>query len=215
MTKDEIEEKRNDQRAEKQIKNKDEKIKFKHEVLEPRIIGAMEKNGINQTKLAKKLGKSDQGISQLIHNDSVPEIPNLIKLANALNVSLDYLCGNENQPNHGINTFKGLLTSIWDQYKYCEANNIPCELAKVDRWINGFDYACFIGMDINDIYVNDFLDILQEFIKFKNKGKVNDTRSNKIVESIINETSKERKTHEDIDYTRPDHVYTRTPYSSD
>lgn len=63
-----------------------------------RLQRAMEKNDLNQSELADKVGLSDASISKYIRGASMPGAKNMRALSNALNVSLDYLYGYEDEP---------------------------------------------------------------------------------------------------------------------
>lgn len=70
---------------------------------------------IKQNKLAKDLNISTTSLNNYCNNKTEPDIATLIKLANYLNVSLDYLCGRQwnNQigyiPENKKNTIQKLL----------------------------------------------------------------------------------------------------------
>ena len=49
--------------------------------------------GLNQEQLAEKIGVSRQAVSKWETGEASPDLPNLLALADALDVSLDTLCG--------------------------------------------------------------------------------------------------------------------------
>lgn len=49
--------------------------------------------GLNQEQLAEKIGVSRQAVSKWETGEASPDLPNLLAIADALNVSLDALCG--------------------------------------------------------------------------------------------------------------------------
>ena len=49
--------------------------------------------GLNQEQLAEKIGVSRQAVSKWETGEASPDLPNLLALADALDVSLDMLCG--------------------------------------------------------------------------------------------------------------------------
>lgn len=79
-----------------------------------KIAIAREKNGLNQTQLAERLGISPQSISHWEKNISVPRSRRLKELAEILRVPQDYLIPNSNGEDTGSQT--GGLTPLieWD-----------------------------------------------------------------------------------------------------
>lgn len=66
-------------------------------VLGDRIKALREKRGINQKELAKKIGVSKSAMSKIESESRKVEDVLLIKIANALDTSSDYLLGIENK----------------------------------------------------------------------------------------------------------------------
>jgi len=66
---------------------------FDREVLRKRITETRKSHGMNQAELAEKAGVTPAAISQIEKGTRVPTIPVLHKIANVLEVSLDYLTG--------------------------------------------------------------------------------------------------------------------------
>ena len=61
-----------------------------------RVCQAMTKNGILQHELATKTGIHPVTVSRIITSDwNLPKLEYAVKIAKALNVSLDWLCGLE------------------------------------------------------------------------------------------------------------------------
>lgn len=55
----------------------------------PAIRQRMSEMGINQATLAKKMHVKDMHVSLWLNNHRAPDLPNVIKIADALNCSLD------------------------------------------------------------------------------------------------------------------------------
>ena len=55
-----------------------------------------EERGVSMSELARQMGTSQQNISRWEKGERVPSGETLIKLADFLNVSIDYLVGREN-----------------------------------------------------------------------------------------------------------------------
>ena len=60
-----------------------------------RIKNLREENGLTQEELAKKLSVSKSAISYYENGKRIPTVDNFHKLARILNVSFDYLVGND------------------------------------------------------------------------------------------------------------------------
>lgn len=56
--------------------------------------------GLSQEELAGKLQVSRQAVSKWETGDAMPDLPNLLALAEALSLSLDALCGRQPQHRH-------------------------------------------------------------------------------------------------------------------
>ncbi len=67
--------------------------KFNNEILRKRISEIRTQKGMNQARLAEKAGITPAAISQIENGDRTPSIPVLHRIANVLEVSLDYLTG--------------------------------------------------------------------------------------------------------------------------
>lgn len=58
-----------------------------------RLRQRMKDMGINQSKLAKEAGITPSGLSQIFNKERTPSTMVLVKLAEALHVSVDYILG--------------------------------------------------------------------------------------------------------------------------
>lgn len=64
---------------------------------EQRLLEIRKNRGMSQETLAEKVGVSRQAVSKWETGEALPDYAKLIALADALEVSLDYLCGREAQ----------------------------------------------------------------------------------------------------------------------
>lgn len=64
---------------------------------EERLLEIRKNRGMSQEALAEKIGVSRQAVSKWETGDAQPDYTKLVALADALEVSLDYLCGREPQ----------------------------------------------------------------------------------------------------------------------
>lgn len=64
---------------------------------EERLLEIRKSRGMSQEVLAEKIGVSRQAVSKWETGEALPDYAKLIALADALEVSLDYLCGRETQ----------------------------------------------------------------------------------------------------------------------
>ncbi len=61
--------------------------------LKERLIQERKAGGFTQEELAVKIGVSRQAVSKWETGDALPDLPKLMSLADALNISMDALCG--------------------------------------------------------------------------------------------------------------------------
>ena len=210
----------NDKRSKKQIKHVEDKQKFKKSGFSERVRKLLLDNGMTRKQLAEKIDTSQAQVTHWldVNESGLPDIINLIQIAKTLNVSLDYLCGCEEKEEDNtknkvqINSFNNLLSSFLEQYKYCVDNDIPYNLEKIRFLVDDEPlkqvYLNFIGIDINDRYVNDFMDKLLSFIELKNEGKLTDEQFSFITKSMPDAIAKERKNNiekGEEDHTDPNH----------
>lgn len=80
---------------------------FDKKIFATRLKEARDKKQISQSDLSENVGVSPQAISNYENemNKKLPSLKHLYKIANALNVSLDWLCGFESHSNY--------LMSLW------------------------------------------------------------------------------------------------------
>lgn len=200
---DALEEKRNAQRASVQLKRKEEKKDFKKSLVK-RIEDTLSDKGMNQTKLADAMNVTPQQISKWLSlskkdESTLPDIINLIQISKALNVSLDYLCGceekEEEKKDVSINSFNDLLLSMWNQYEYCHKSNIECHLVPVSYSLQtpvGEKHINFIGMDMDDRYIYDFLEVFKAIAELKETHKLSFEQTKDIMLNKVKDDYEDR-----------------------
>ena len=67
-------------------------------LFEERLLSARRNRGMSQEALAEKIGVSRQAVSKWETGDAQPDYAKLVALADALEISLDYLCGRDKVP---------------------------------------------------------------------------------------------------------------------
>lgn len=93
-----------------------------------RIRATRKRNNITQKQLADILGIKAATFSRYENNEIDPPIPNLCKIASALRVSVDYLCGLESSATMSTigltSEQKALLENVSEQFR---KNNRPAK----------------------------------------------------------------------------------------
>ena len=106
---------------------------------------------MTQPQLAEKMGVSTQTISsyESVENGKKPELGNAIKLAEALNVSIDYLCGKDDFEPQPETKPEINLQSMYDVVKILEHLDdvLICELSHEE--INTGKKGSIQSIDIN------------------------------------------------------------------
>lgn len=69
------------------------------EAFSERLSTAIKKSGMTQARLAEKADTSSANISNYCRGKSFPPLDTLSKIANVLNVSIDWLCGLKSKPD--------------------------------------------------------------------------------------------------------------------
>lgn len=64
-----------------------------------RLNEMLDKRGMTQRELADKIGTTEVSVSRYINGERTPKGPVITKIAQVLNVSTDYLLGNEMRPD--------------------------------------------------------------------------------------------------------------------
>ena len=83
----------------------------------------LEKNNMSQRELAEKTGITEATISRYVSSERVPKATEIVKIANALNCSCDYLLGLQNELSKeiemetAIHNLKVLRTFLDDKWK--------------------------------------------------------------------------------------------------
>ena len=93
-----------------------EKIKDKElcEALGGRLETLMKAKGMTQTRLAEKLGVSNAAVWNFINGACFPNIGTLVKIANALDCSSDYLLGIEKHNSAKETIMKQTMLNTWE-----------------------------------------------------------------------------------------------------
>ena len=94
-------------------------------IFSKRLKAQLEKNKISQRELAEKTGITEVTISRYISAQRIPKATEIVKIANILNCSCDYLLGNENKREISLST------AIW----YLEMNR-PFEESEWQKTID-------------------------------------------------------------------------------
>lgn len=76
-------------------KGNDLLIKDEASVFRVRLAQAMEHDSVSKKELAKRINVTLQAVSQFMGGHSTPTMATAVRIAKALNVSLDWLCGLE------------------------------------------------------------------------------------------------------------------------
>ena len=91
-------------------------------VLGERLKELLEKNNMSQRELAEKIGITEVTISRYISAQRVPKATEILKIADALNCSCDYLLGFQNELTketemetaiHNLKVFRTFLDDKW------------------------------------------------------------------------------------------------------
>lgn len=156
---------------------------------------------IDQEKFANKVNVSTGSISQYRQGTGEPKITNLVKIANGLNVSINYLIGKSDCPNYefeDINNKIGLSQKAIEQLYKFQYNYFPFDediditkAKKISQFYKlHFDILNLILEDSGGLFF--LLDSMvkykkdyEEFEQFKNNEK--EKQKNELFEILINE----------------------------
>lgn len=223
----------NDKRSKKQIKHEEDKQKFKKSGFSERVRKLLLDNGMTRKQLAEKIDTSQAQVTHWLNvNESgLPDIINLIQIAKTLNVSLDYLCGceekEEEKKDVSINSFNDLLLSMWNQYEYCLNSGIACRLASASYYpkhdltfsyyprlgVKIYDHPGaskqriqFIGMDMDDRFIYDFLEVFKEINGLFENEKLSFERTKNIVLDQIKDICNSRDNYVKWNYDKVKYV---------
>jgi len=197
------------------LSNRQSEKKIFRKNLVKKIKETLSDKNMNQTMLAQKMDVTPQQISKwlstsAVNENKLPDIISLKKIADTLNVSLDYLCGREEKKDVSIKSFENLLYSIWNQYEYCIDNGIPYQLFKIyyetddyeemlesgvnpDSIEEGSNTFDFIAFDINESYVKKFLENFKVIVDLRRKGNITDEQVKSFMLPQINELVSQRE----------------------
>ena len=166
--------------ATKTSQHKKDKDDFMKKNFIPNLRKALDDKGMKQSELATKIDVSPQVISNWLGNRATPDILDLSRISDVLDIPIDTLCGkNEERINSDIESFKGLLLSIWKQFRYCK------------------NYLCF-HYSINEeqmkytskqLEVIIFLETLKKFDELYSENFINEEMFNNFIETQIDRIS--------------------------
>jgi len=111
-----------------------------------RLVLVAKQKGISQKELAKKLGVSASTVSDWANGKTEPKGPNLIKAAEIIGVSVDYLAGGQEVVTGNVHTNNGIIghahapvTIINGLERFLTANEI--ELLNIFAELNAMNQA--------------------------------------------------------------------------
>ena len=106
-----------------------------YNILSKQIKKQLEKNNMSQRELAKKTGITEVTISRYVSSERVPKATEIVKIANALNCSCDYLLGlqdelsKETKMETAIHNLKALRIFLDDKWK----NSIDIAIQAIEK----------------------------------------------------------------------------------
>lgn len=71
-----------------------------------RLRQIMDEEQISQSELARRVGISPSSVFQYLTADGIPSLPNAARIADALSVSLDWLCGTRKVNADSADTYR-------------------------------------------------------------------------------------------------------------
>ncbi len=111
-----------------------------------RLVLVAKQKGISQKELAKNLGVSASTVSDWANGKTEPKGPNLIKAAEIIGVSVDYLAGGQEVVTGNVHTNNGIIghahapvTIINGSERFLTANEI--ELLNIFAELNAMNQA--------------------------------------------------------------------------
>lgn len=188
--------------ATKTSQHKKDKDDFMEKYFLPNLRKALENKGMKQTELATKIDVSPQVISNWFGNRATPDILNLSRISDVLDISIDSLCGkNEERISSDIENFKGLLSSMWKQYRYCK--NYLCFHYSINerqmkytskqleaiKSIDNFKPRTMFEISIDYEGVQIFLETLKKFDELYSDSFINEEMFNNFIEAQIDRIS--------------------------
>lgn len=138
---------------------------YNSEILAERLKQTRERQKLTQRELAKKADITAATISAYEKGAKNPTLQNVIQLSEALNVSIDWLCGNENS-NAKPKSYSDVILNI--------VNALNCVYYSIDNADevfedNGFyETISFADIRIHDEVLQKFLLDLQKMVRLLN-----------------------------------------------
>lgn len=179
-----------------QLKN-GESVKDLTSEIVRRLRTVLSEKNMSQSRLGEKTGIGKATISKWFTGDSAISLLNLYKVANALDVSIDSLCGlNTKNTQRNIESFKDLLTSIWKQCIFCDENNLQFIVNEGEVVFDNVDFELavanddlkrpkFLNIYIENNQVQEFLKNLNTFKGLYKNGTITKEQFNDFMESQI------------------------------
>ncbi|MGN8809359.1 helix-turn-helix domain-containing protein [Absicoccus porci] len=183
--------------ATKTSQHKKDKDDFMEKNFIPNLRKALDDKGMKQSELATKIDVSPQVISNWLGNRATPDILDLSRISDVLDIPIDRLCGkNEEHINSDIESFKGLLTSIWKQCIFCDDNNLQFIVNEGEVVFDNVDFELavanddlkrpkFLNIYIENNQVQEFLKNLNTFKGLYKNGTITKEQFNDFMESQI------------------------------
>ena len=197
-----------DNTSETQAKNGEDAKQLSKQITQ-RIRKILRERNTTQKTLAKDIGVDTSQVSKWMNNENSISTLYLYKISKALNVSIDWLCGIEKKEDDNksrINSMRDMLTSIWEQYLYCENGmeiiqcNIKNDPTSLDEELSNaivFDYG-LCGE------INTFLESFKKFVALYKSNDINfddlQTLIHGRIESISNEYEQAMNVTDDLPF---------------
>ena len=110
-------------------------------VFAERLIAERKKKKLTQSELAEKAKISAQTVSYYEKGTKRPTLENAIAIANALDISIEYLCGQDaSKPEGLILTVAELANAIIELQNFCGKITTETYTETVSELVNGADY---------------------------------------------------------------------------
>ena len=188
--------------ATKTSQHKKDKDDFMKKNFIPNLRKALDDKGMKQSELATKIDVSPQVISNWLVNRATPDILDLSRISDVLDIPIDTLCGkNEERINSDIESFKGLLLSIWKQFRYCknylcfhysineEQMKYTSKQLEVIKSVDNFKPRTTLEISIDYEGVQIFLETLKKFDELYSENFINEEMFNNFIETQIDRIS--------------------------
>lgn len=102
----------------------------------------MQERGISQSELARLCGTTEATISRSLNGVSVPKSDLVLSIANALNVSIDYLMGRTGCP-YMVDDAQGKTSLMAKLFNRCDKRDRRIIMAILDGYMNEDEQTYF------------------------------------------------------------------------